>query len=69
MVFQSLHDLLTMGGHGPYVWGAYTVGLLVLLWNVIQPVMQQRTVTQDILRNTRREKLRGESINSNKKES
>ncbi len=30
MYFSSLQDLITMDGHGPYVWGAYGIGLFVM---------------------------------------
>ena len=67
MYFHTLHDLLTMEGHGPYVWGAYSIGLIVLLWNVIQPVIKQRTVIQNIQRAARRERQCAPSSNANQK--
>ena len=33
MYFESFEALLTMGGHGLYVWSAYGIAIAVLLWN------------------------------------
>ena len=61
MYFDNFNDLLTMGGHGPYVWAAYGIGLGVLVWNLLAPVLQGRKVAEGIRRNARREHVRKES--------
>jgi heme exporter protein D len=33
--FQTLHEFLVMGGHGPYVWLAYLTTIAVVLANVL----------------------------------
>ena len=33
MYFESFEALLTMGGHGLYVWSAYGIAIVVLVWN------------------------------------
>lgn len=40
--FDNLTAFVAMGGHGPYVWAAYGVGLLVMAWLVIRPMLQKR---------------------------
>lgn len=40
--FDSLAAFFAMGGHGPYVWAAYGMGLLVMAWLVIRPWLQKR---------------------------
>lgn len=31
-----------MGGHGPYVWGAYAIAFVVIVFNFVWPVIQER---------------------------
>ena len=38
MYFDNLAQLWQMDGHGPYVWGAYAIVLLVLIWLVRAPL-------------------------------
>jgi len=55
MVFESFSALLTMEGHGGYVWFCYAVFVVtisVLLW---QPVAAKRKFMQQQLANLRRE--------------
>ena len=33
MYFESFEALLAMGGHGLYVWSAYSIAIAVLFWN------------------------------------
>ncbi|WP_281648249.1 heme exporter protein CcmD [Parendozoicomonas sp. Alg238-R29] len=62
MYFDSIYELLTMGGHGPYVWAAYGIGLSVLVWNLFTPIFQGRKTADAIRRNARREQLRHEQL-------
>ncbi len=39
MSFESFGDFLAMGHHGPYVWSAYGISLLVLAINVAEPLL------------------------------
>lgn len=48
MQFDSFSDLLTMSGHGLYVWLAYGVFLLTLLVLVIQPGIKRASVAKAI---------------------
>jgi heme exporter protein D len=34
MFFESLSDLLAMGGHGPYVWSCYGLFVVLIIANV-----------------------------------
>jgi heme exporter protein D len=40
--FDSLQDMLSMSGHGPYVWACYGITLAAVLWLLINPLVQQR---------------------------
>ena len=48
MYFDSLTHLLHMDGHGIYVWSAYAIGLVVIFYNIIVPVLQRRRIIQQI---------------------
>jgi heme exporter protein D len=40
--FDSFAALAAMDGHGAYVWAAFAVTLVILLWLVISPLYQAR---------------------------
>ena len=42
MYFENFADLMTMSGHGVYVWGVVCVSLLVLGAMSVIPVLQYR---------------------------
>ena len=42
MQFENLHDLWTMSGHGPFVWSAYAIALVVLIGILYAPLARQR---------------------------
>ncbi|AGI23705.1 heme exporter protein CcmD [Pseudomonas sp. MT3] len=55
MSFQSFGDFLAMGHHGPYVWSAYAISLVVLAINVVSPLLARRRYLQEEARRLRRE--------------
>lgn len=40
--FPGFNAFLAMGGHGIYVWSAYGISALVLLWVALAPVRRRR---------------------------
>jgi heme exporter protein D len=58
MYFSSFQDLLTMDGHGVYVWLAVIVSLVVLAWLVVAPLLSRRILLKDIARDILRERAR-----------
>ncbi len=58
MSFASFADFLAMGNHGPYVWSAYGICLVVLVLNVLLPLRAKRRYLQDEARRMRREESR-----------
>ena len=42
MYFDSLHALLTMDGHGVYVWTAYLVTVAVIATVLLAPVRRRK---------------------------
>ncbi|CDF83058.1 heme exporter protein CcmD [Pseudomonas sp. QL9] len=55
MSFQSFSDFLAMGHHGPYVWSAYGISLVVLALNVAMPLLARKRYLQEEARRLRRE--------------
>jgi len=47
-----------MGGHGPYVWSAYGVAVLVLVWLVVAPLRRCATVLESVRKAVAREQKR-----------
>lgn len=59
--FESLAEFFAMGKHGFYVWLAYGLSALVVLWNVLQPIMQRRRLIKQQAQQLRREKKHASS--------
>lgn len=51
----ALTEWLAMGGHGPYVWSAYLITLVVLALNIVQPALAKRNLLKTAARRIRRE--------------
>lgn len=37
-----------MSGHGPYVWGCYAIGLVVVAMLLISPVQQKKALLREL---------------------
>ena len=48
MYFENWSAVWHMEGHGPYVWAAYSVTALVILFLVVSPWLRGRQLTRDI---------------------
>jgi len=55
MYFDSFAEFLRMGMHGPYVWSAYGISLLLIAANVFFSLPQARLVREQIRQQIRRE--------------
>ncbi len=47
MAFESFADFWAMGRHGFYVWSAYGVCALIVLWNIAQPLLRRRQLVKE----------------------
>jgi len=47
---------LYMDGHGPYVWSAYGISAVVVLFNVVSPLLKRKELVNQFDRQLRREK-------------
>ena len=50
MYFDSFSSLVHMDGHGLYVWSTYGIGLLVIGYNVIAPLLNRKKTLRRIQR-------------------
>ncbi|CBL45079.1 Heme exporter protein D [gamma proteobacterium HdN1] len=57
MYFDSFADFVAMGTHGPYVWSAYALTLIVVLANLGVILHQGRKVQATIRQKLRRQQL------------
>lgn len=55
MSFQTVSEFFLMGGHALYVWLCYGVGLFILLFMYIQPILARKAILQDLFQRQRRE--------------
>jgi len=53
--FESFADFVAMGKHGPYVWSAYGITLVVVAANIVAPLVRRRGLEEEIRRKARRE--------------
>ena len=42
MAFNSFSEFLAMGGHAPYIWTAYCLTSVLILYILAAPVLRQR---------------------------
>ena len=48
MVFETLNDLWSMGGHGTYVWLAYSLSITIFVYLTISPIISYKKVISEI---------------------
>ncbi len=58
MSFTSIGEFIAMGTHGPYVWSAYGLTLLVLALNLLLPLRARKAYLRSEARRLRREELK-----------
>ena len=49
-----MSDFLAMGGYGGYVWTAYAVFFIVLVFDAVSPVLQKRRTLRELRGRLRR---------------
>lgn len=54
MYFQTWSAVWQMDGHGPYVWGAYSLTLVVIIVLIAVPLVRARHLTREIRNDERR---------------
>ena len=51
---MSLQEFLHMGGYASYVWSAYGIALVVLVFNVLSPLRLKRKLLEALARRAQR---------------
>lgn len=52
--FESLAEFFAMGGHATYVWGAYGVALVVMVWLVVRPLLRRASILNELRQNLKK---------------
>ena len=55
MYFESFSEFVAMGNHGPYVWGAYGVTVIVIAGLLITAARRKAQLSREIRQQARRE--------------
>ena len=50
----NLHDFLYMDGYYFYVWSSYGLAVVILVWNVLSPMRQKRSLLRRLGKPKRR---------------
>lgn len=48
MYFQSFNELIEMGGHGLYVWSAYIITVIIMIYLIILPFIKKNSIVGEI---------------------
>ncbi|PKM31550.1 MAG: heme exporter protein CcmD [Gammaproteobacteria bacterium HGW-Gammaproteobacteria-11] len=54
---NAVIEFIAMDGHGPYVWSAYAITLVILWLNVAEPRRYMKSLVQAEARRRRREEI------------
>jgi len=65
MYFQTWSAVWQMDGHGPYVWGAYSLTILVIIILIAVPLVRSRDLTRAIHNDERRRAVAAEASGKN----
>ncbi|WP_298636269.1 heme exporter protein CcmD [uncultured Umboniibacter sp.] len=66
MYFNSWEAFVSMGGHGPFVWAAYGVTLLTMLFLVVQPSRQSKALKRSAANEARIQQRRKDQRNASR---
>ena len=65
MYFESFEALLTMGGHGLYVWSAYGIAIAVLFWNQLVVKLSKNALLDQWRMTSKRRQIMEENKDQN----
>lgn len=61
MSFHSFSAFIAMGGHGQFVWSAYGIALVIIVFNYVRPIMLKKRNLAQIRKQVASEEAQGES--------
>jgi heme exporter protein D len=59
MQFESFSEFLSMGGHATFIFSVYVITAIVILFNVVAPLRQQKRFYKEQAARQRREQVAG----------
>jgi len=62
MHFESFADFIAMGRHGFYVWLAYGLSALIIIYNVVAPLLRRNKLIKEQTQRLRRERGRRPAV-------
>ncbi|MFC3680874.1 heme exporter protein CcmD [Bacterioplanoides pacificum] len=65
MQFDSFAEFIAMGRHGFYVWLAYGLSALIIMYNLLAPLLRRRQIIREQAQRLRRERNRSSQVENN----
>jgi len=62
--FESFSEFLLMDGHALYVWLSYGMGLFIIVFSYVQPVLARKSLIRDLAQRQRREEQGSSQVNT-----
>lgn len=66
MYFDSWEAFISMGGHGPFVWAAYGVTLVTMMFLVLKPSRQLKALRKSATNEARIQQRRKDQRNASR---
>jgi heme exporter protein D len=48
---MTISEFFNMGGYGFYVWTSFGLTFVMLIWQIIQPLLEQKSICRSIAKN------------------
>ena len=59
--FESFSEFIAMGGYATYVWSAYAFFLVILIFNIWQPILTRKRYLKQLLKREQEQQERAET--------
>ncbi|HFD11350.1 MAG TPA: heme exporter protein CcmD [Crenotrichaceae bacterium] len=53
-----MNEFFNMSGYASYVWGSFGLAFVMLVWQIVQPLMEKKAIIESILKNQLRRRQR-----------
>jgi len=51
----QLSEFFNMGGYAVYVWSSYGLGLVIMVWSIVQPWRREKQLIKNLKKRQQRE--------------
>ncbi|MEE9344354.1 MAG: heme exporter protein CcmD [Methylococcales bacterium] len=48
---MTISEFFNMGGYGFYVWSSFGLTFVMLVWQIIQPLLEKNSIRRSIVKN------------------